>query len=163
MGLRDFQIPEELQQKYGYLPLTDDDKRKIFGGNLAGLLGIDPTVRRIGKKASEEKATAPVTKIEKEMKTMDSTYEVLVSTPMGELPGKVRLNIDGTNLSGVLSLLNNDNPFSGGTIEDGKVAFSGKLKTPMGKMSYNVTGTFIDGRIEAVANTKMGNLEIKSK
>lgn len=48
LGLRDFQIPEELQWQYGYLPLTDEDKRKIFGANLAGLLGIDPTVRRIG-------------------------------------------------------------------------------------------------------------------
>lgn len=46
-GFRDFQIPEELQWQYGYLPLTDEDKRKIFGGNLAGLLGIDPTIRRI--------------------------------------------------------------------------------------------------------------------
>jgi len=163
MGLRNFQIPEELQQQYGYLPLTDEDKRKIFGGNLAGLLGIDPTIRRIGKKVSDEKADASVTKIKKEITTMDSTYEVLISTPIGELPGKVRLNIDGTNLSGVLSLLNNDNMFNGGTIEDGKVTFSGELKTPMGKMSYNVTGTFIDGRIEAVAKTKMGNLEIKSK
>ncbi|RCX14357.1 hypothetical protein DFR58_11581 [Anaerobacterium chartisolvens] len=94
---------------------------------------------------------------------MQSAYEVLVSTPMGELPGKVSLNIDGTALSGVLSLINNDNPFSGGTIEDGRVAFSGELKTPMGKMPYTVTGTFIDGRIEAVAKTKMGNLTIKSK
>ncbi len=163
MGLRNFQIPEELQWQYGYLPLTDGDKRKIFGGNLAGLLGIDPTVRRIGKKASDEKTSSSFTKIEKEKYNMDSTYEVLVSTPMGEIPGKVSLNIDGTALSGVLSLINNDNPFSGGTIEDGRVAFSGELKTPMGKMPYTVTGTFIDGRIEAVAKTKMGNLTIKSK
>jgi hypothetical protein len=126
-------------------------------------LGIDPSIRRIGKKGSDKKADASVTKIEKEIKTMDSTNEILVSTPMGELPGKVRLNIDGTNLSGVLSFLNNDNMFNGGTIENGKVTFSGELKTPMGKMAYNVTGTFINGRIEAVAKTKMGNLKIKSK
>lgn len=163
VGLREFQIPEELQWQYGYLPLTDDDKRKIFGGNLAGLLGIDPTVRRIGKKASVAKADDFDKKIDHETKTTDSTYEVWVLTPMGELPGKVRINIAGTDLSGVLSLLNHDNPFGGGTIEDGKVAFSGDLKTPMGKMAYHVTGTFIDGRIDAVANTKMGNLEIKSK
>jgi predicted TIM-barrel fold metal-dependent hydrolase len=163
IGLRDFQIPEELQRHYGYLPLTDEDKRRIFGGNLAGLLGIDPTIRRIGKKVSDEKADTSVTKIKKEIKIMDSTYEVLVSTPMGEFPGKVSLNIDGNNLSGVLSLLNNDNKFNDGTIEDGKVTFSGELKTPMGKMTYNVTGTFIDGKIDAVAKTKMGNLKIKSK
>lgn len=48
VGLLDFQIPEELQCKYGYLPLTDEDKRKIFGGNLGKLLGIDTTKRRGG-------------------------------------------------------------------------------------------------------------------
>jgi hypothetical protein len=63
----------------------------------------------------------------------------------------------------VLSLLNNDNKFNDGTIEDGKVTFSGELKTPIGKMTYNVTGTFIDDRIDAVAKTKLGNLKIRSK
>lgn len=175
VGLRDFQIPEELQWQYGYLPLTDEDKRRIFGGNLAGLLGIDTSVRRIGKKASEEKTVAAITIVEKEIEAkdstfvakgvmpMDSTYEVLLSTPMGELPGKVQLHIVGSDLSGVFSLMNHDNPFSGGTYKDGKGAFTGELKTPVGKMAYDVTGTFVDGKIEAVAKTKLGNLAIKSK
>ena len=41
IGLRDFQIPEDMQQQYGYPAITDDDRAKIFGGNLAGLLGIE--------------------------------------------------------------------------------------------------------------------------
>lgn len=163
IGLRDFQIPEELQWQYGYLPLTDEDKRKIFGGNLAGLLGIDPKVRRIGNKTSDEKNISNNIKSKTEIMINNSIYEVLVSTPMGELPGKVQINIDGTVLSGVMTLLNHDNPFSGGNIQDGNIAFSGEMKTPVGKMAYNVTGTFIDGRINAVAKTKMGNLDIKSK
>lgn len=162
-GLSDFQIPEELQSQYGYLPLSDEDKRKIFGGNLAGLLGINPEVRRIGRGTLSENPSTSVTKIEKDKNNMNATYEVIVSSPMGELPGKVSLNIDGTALSGVLFLINNDNPFSGGTIEDGRLAFLGELKTPMGMMPYNVSGTFIDGKIDAVAKTKMGNLIIKSK
>lgn len=40
-GLRDFQIPEDMQQQYGYPAITDDDRARIFGGNLAGLLGIE--------------------------------------------------------------------------------------------------------------------------
>lgn len=163
VGLRDFQIPEELQWQYGYLPLTDEDKRKIFGGNLAGLLGIDPTVRRIGKKAASGNAAVLASKTEKAVTALDSTHEILVATPMGELQGKVCLNIDGTALNGVLSLMNNDNTFSGGSINDGRVAFAGNLKTPMGKMPYTVTGTFIGGKIDAVAKTKMGDLAIKSK
>jgi predicted TIM-barrel fold metal-dependent hydrolase len=35
------EMPEELQDGYGYPPLTKDVKRKIFGENFAGLMGID--------------------------------------------------------------------------------------------------------------------------
>ncbi|HNB52093.1 MAG TPA: amidohydrolase family protein [Anaerolineales bacterium] len=162
LGLRDFQIPEELQWQYGYLPLTDDDKRKMFGGNLAGLLGIDPTVRRIGQ-PSGGATPIPVAMPQKEMSAPDNTYDVVVSSPMGDLPGKAVLKIDGNSLSGTLSLLNHANPFSGGSFEDGKVVFKGELKTPVGNMAYTVTGTLIDGKIEAVAKTKMGELLIRSK
>jgi hypothetical protein len=97
------------------------------------------------------------------MASLDNTYEVVVSSPMGELPGKAVLKIDGNSLSGTLSLLNHANPFSGGSFEDGKVAFKGELKTPVGNMAYTVTGTLIDGKIKAVAKTKMGELLIRSK
>jgi len=48
MGLRTFQIPEDMQEGYGYPALTDEDKAKIFGQNLGGLLGIDTGKRRTG-------------------------------------------------------------------------------------------------------------------
>jgi hypothetical protein len=50
MGFRDFQIPEDLQMQYGYQPITEEDKKKIFGGNLGRLLGIDISKRRITTK-----------------------------------------------------------------------------------------------------------------
>ncbi len=49
MGLRQFQIPEDMQRDYGYPPITDEDRKKIFGGNLAKLLGVDTTKRRVKK------------------------------------------------------------------------------------------------------------------
>jgi predicted TIM-barrel fold metal-dependent hydrolase len=46
-GFRDFQMPADLQEQYGYPQLTDEDKKKIFGLNLAGLLGVDTSRRRV--------------------------------------------------------------------------------------------------------------------
>jgi predicted TIM-barrel fold metal-dependent hydrolase len=48
-GLKDFQIPEDMQEQYGYPAITDEDRAKMFGLNLAGLMGIDASVRRIKK------------------------------------------------------------------------------------------------------------------
>jgi predicted TIM-barrel fold metal-dependent hydrolase len=45
-GLRDFQIPEDMQKDYGYPAITDEDRAKIFGGNLGRLLGMDTSRRR---------------------------------------------------------------------------------------------------------------------
>ena len=47
IGLQDFQIPEDMQVDYGYPAITDEDRRAIFGGNLARLMGIDTSKRRI--------------------------------------------------------------------------------------------------------------------
>ena len=46
-GLRSFQIPEDMQEGYGYPGINDEDRRKIFGGNLGKLLGIDTSKRRV--------------------------------------------------------------------------------------------------------------------
>lgn len=40
-ALREFEMPEDLQQGYGYEPVTEEVKRKIFGENLARLLNIE--------------------------------------------------------------------------------------------------------------------------
>lgn len=44
-GFRDYQIPDDLREGYGYPEITDEDRRKIFGENLAGLIGIEPKRR----------------------------------------------------------------------------------------------------------------------
>lgn len=173
IGLTDFQIPEELQWKYGYLPLSDEDKRKIFGGNLGKLLGIDTTKRRGGPNAVTDSLNNHATKIplitpktqEKEASQMPKNeYDVSISTPMGDMDGKVNLNIDGNALSGTIFFMKNENEFTGGSIdENGNISFKGNLKTPVGKIAYTIDGTFVDGKIDAIAKTKMGDLAIKSK
>ena len=48
--IRYFDMPEELQEKWGYAQLTEQDKANILGLNLARLTGIEPT-KRVPKKA----------------------------------------------------------------------------------------------------------------
>jgi predicted TIM-barrel fold metal-dependent hydrolase len=43
--MRSFQIPEELQEKWGYPEITDEIRAKILGLNLAKLAGIEPSKR----------------------------------------------------------------------------------------------------------------------
>ena len=48
-AFRRFQIPEDLQKGWGYKPITDEEKTKIFGLNAAKLFGInvDETMKRL--------------------------------------------------------------------------------------------------------------------
>lgn len=45
-AFRRFQIPEDLQERFGYAPITDDDRRLIFGENLARLYNVDIEAKR---------------------------------------------------------------------------------------------------------------------
>jgi uncharacterized protein len=45
-ALRAFEIPEQMQQDYGYPALTAELKRKILGGNAVPVYGIDPEAMR---------------------------------------------------------------------------------------------------------------------
>ena len=46
VALRAFQIPERMQEQYGYPALTEAIKRKIFGLNAARVYGVDPAAAR---------------------------------------------------------------------------------------------------------------------
>ncbi len=56
VGLRDFQIPEDMQAGWGYPKITAQDRRKIFGLNLARLLGVKPE-RKVRKKSPQKGET----------------------------------------------------------------------------------------------------------
>ncbi|HJP03598.1 MAG: hypothetical protein CL799_11060 [Chromatiales bacterium] len=45
-AFRRFQIPEHLQEQFGYAPISDDDRRLIFGENLARLYDVDIEAKR---------------------------------------------------------------------------------------------------------------------
>jgi hypothetical protein len=47
--IRNLEMPEELQEKWGYKPITEETKAKILGLNLARLAKIDTKRRPKGK------------------------------------------------------------------------------------------------------------------
>ncbi len=47
-AFRDFQMPEDMQAGYGFPPLTDEGRRKIFGENWCRMHGVDPADLRRG-------------------------------------------------------------------------------------------------------------------
>ena len=59
---RRYKIPDELIEKYGYPQITDEDKQKILGGNIARMFGINVDERMkklagdIVTQAKEERA-----------------------------------------------------------------------------------------------------------
>jgi predicted TIM-barrel fold metal-dependent hydrolase len=55
--IRNLEMPEELQEKWGYKPISDDTRAKILGLNLARLAKIKPT-KRVGKKAKPARKVA---------------------------------------------------------------------------------------------------------
>jgi hypothetical protein len=45
-AFRRLEMPGELIERFGWKPLTDDVKRRIFGLNAARVYGVDPKTRR---------------------------------------------------------------------------------------------------------------------
>ena len=102
--------------------------------------------------------------VEQSAPPVTEEFAVVMSTPIGNINGKVITHIEGERISGVISFMGQENEFKNGIIdENGNVTFSGEMKTPIGKMVYTSTGKMVDGKIEAVAKTKLGSIEIRSK
>ena len=93
---------------------------------------------------------------------MEKLLDLTVITPLGSYPGKLRLFIDGENLSGILSVLGHDHHFQGGVIKNGKISLSMNVNTPLGMVSMSAAGTLSGEKLDAMANTRLGIFKLKS-
>ncbi len=144
----------------GRLRGIDTSKRR--GGENAATDSLNPTIEKVVINTAKKETEKPDQANQPE-ETNTSQYDVVISTPMGEMNGKVTCTIDKETLSGTIVFMNKENSFSNGSIDaEGNIAFKGDLKTPVGTMSYSITGILQNGTIEAVAKTKMGDLTIRS-
>jgi hypothetical protein len=76
--------------------------------------------------------------------SVDGTWNITMSTPMGDRPATVRLQSDGGALSGAMVGQQGEQAFSGGTAEGNNVAWSSTVSGPMGQMELKFAGA-VDG------------------
>lgn len=78
---------------------------------------------------------------------IDGTYECEVKTPMGTMPVKMKLTSEGDVLGGSCSTAQGEQAISGRLPAPDEIAFSAKVKGPMGHMNLNVSGKIKDDEI----------------
>lgn len=83
----------------------------------------------------------------KKLSTMiDGTYAIVMQTPMGPKKGRAVLHRRGNRVTGRLYILGKNNTFENGIVNGNHCAFSGELKTAIGKVAYTVEGS-IEGDV----------------
>lgn len=81
--------------------------------------------------------------------SVDGTWEVTISTPMGEQKATVTLNSDGGKLSGKMDSALGSDTFEG-TVDGDKVAWEMDITNPMPmtlKISATVSGDEVSGEV----------------
>jgi hypothetical protein len=83
---------------------------------------------------------------------VDGTWNVTMSTPMGDRPLTLKLAADGAALSGAVSGPQGDQPFSDGKVDGDNVSWSSTINGPMGEMTLTfagaVSGDAIEGTVQ---------------
>lgn len=83
---------------------------------------------------------------------VDGTYDITLSTPMGERPAKLTLATDGNTLSGKFAGEQGEQDFDGGSVDGDAVKWSATINGAMGEMKLdfdgNVAGNEISGNVQ---------------
>ncbi len=94
---------------------------------------------------------------------VDGTYNVMLKTPIGVKKGELVLISDGNILNGKMIVLGQENAFIPGKTDGTAFSFSGELKTAVGKMAYDCSGSVEGDAITGSVKTKKGTLTITGK
>lgn len=91
---------------------------------------------------------------------VDGTYNVTLKIPFGALKGVVTLvTAEGGACSASLTLQGQTQQATG-TASGNSFSFAGEADTPLGTMSYQITGTADGQTLAATAKTKVGDLKV---
>lgn len=94
---------------------------------------------------------------------IDGTYNVMLKTPMGVKKGELIISSENSVMTGKLVVMGNDNLLETVNIDGNHFIFTGEIKTAMGKVSYQCTGSVDGDNIEGIAKTKKGNMSLSGK
>lgn len=91
---------------------------------------------------------------------VDGTYNVTLKIPFGALKGVVTLTTAEDGVCSASLTLQGQTQQAEGTASGDSFSFAGEADTPLGAMSYQITGTADGQTIDATAKTKVGNLKV---
>ena len=81
-------------------------------------------------------------------------YDVTLMTALGQRKGKLHLKMLAADFSGVLCLMNAENPVSGSVTTEEACRLTGCIRTKMGIYPFEGTGTLTPACIEAELRCK---------
>lgn len=91
---------------------------------------------------------------------IDGTYDLLISTPLGDKRGRATLATSGDALSVDLKVAGFPSLKGSGMVSGNAFRSEGRLKIPIvGAFDYAVEGTVVEGLLEAVCHTSKGDLQ----
>ena len=88
-------------------------------------------------------------------------YNVVLDTELGKRSGSMQLSIDGTEINGFLSLLNNTAPFRGKLGSDGYCSLCGKLVTLIKEIVYEAAGYICEDAIALTLQSGKNTFQLK--
>ena len=75
---------------------------------------------------------------------LDGTYEISITTPIGEQTGKLVFETDGGDLTGTSEVMGSAAPLQDGKADGNSFEFMAEANTPMGQLEITIKGK-VDG------------------
>lgn len=90
-----------------------------------------------------------------------STYALVMETPLGKRRGVLRLCLLDDGISGELTLFTRTTPIREACRSGSRFSFQGEMRTLMGTLPYQASGTLRESTLEMEIRTARGNYPAK--
>jgi len=95
---------------------------------------------------------------------IEGTYSIEIETPLGIMPGKLVLKVDGNSIKGICTTQMGTQSLTGSLVSDQEVLCSTKINSPLGELDLQITGKFRGNEISGHAKAEgFGSFSFKGK